>query len=451
MNAAALTTPDTQSVQAVFPGAVASRWPLIITAFVIGFTFFLSEHKFHVSLDEAYTQNAEEMEITAEGGNLVRRLAFPALAAWGLFLFLIGKQPLRIDPLLFGSIALILAWAAASILWSDDPGMCLRRLIVLACSMLGAAGIARWLSLHDLNLVLLLVLGGFALIGIFAEVSLGTFRPWAGDYRFSGTVHPNTQGPALAGVCLAAFALGRTYPSRRLLYGAIFALALILLILTKSRSSAAGFLLAFAAILIVQTSLRWKASVGLIALWAGSLALWLLLVAGIDPISDFRNALLLGRADESDTLSGRAFIWPEVAYYINQRPWTGFGYGCFWTVARIETISETLGWGVREAHNAYLDTILALGFIGLLLTLVMVGASGIATLRGYLTHRDSAYALPLGMLVFALFNATLESGIVDIEAISFFMACCLLRISLFNNGTPVPTTSRPHHSLKTEN
>jgi O-antigen ligase len=158
------------------------------------------------------------------------------------------------------------------------------------------------------------------------------------------------------------------------------------------------------------------------------------MVAGYDPLTDFRDALLMGRAEESDTLSGRAFIWPEVLYFANQRPWLGFGFESFWTPARIETISTNLGWGLREAHNAYLETLLSIGFVGLGLILLVSAAGLLSAIRGYRASRDPCYALPLGLLAFGLLNAGLESGMVTIEIVPFLLAASLLRLAFFRDA-----------------
>jgi O-antigen ligase len=146
----------------------------------------------------------------------------------------------------------------------------------------------------------------------------------------------------------------------------------------------------------------------------------------------------MGRTEDSDTLSGRAFIWPEVLYFAGQRPWLGYGFESFWTPARIEIISGNLGWGLREAHNAYLESLLSIGGLGLGLVL-LVGAAGlIATVRGFRATRDPSYALPLGLLIFGLINAGLESGMVTIELVPFLLAAALLRLAFFRDMASLP-------------
>jgi O-antigen ligase len=372
------------------------------------------------------------MELTAAGGNLVRRVALFAAAGWGVLLVLGSKQKVHVEPLLFGSLVALGGLAAASFLWADDSGMCLRRLFAAGCCVMAALGVARAFSLTEIAWLTVLVLATLAAIGLAAELRLGTFRPWAGDYRFAGTVHPNTQGPALAALALAAAALARRGARGAAWLWVLSAIAIGLLLLTKSRTTAAGLVVSLAAVVAVRLPAKTRWIAGGMAAWAGAVFLWMVWTLGFDPATDFRDAMLLGRAEESDTLSGRAFIWPEVLDYALQRPILGYGYEAFWTPARIETISANLGWGLREAHNAYLEVLLWLGTAGLV-ALLAVAASGLAdSIRGYRRSRDQAYLLPLGLIVFALVNAALESGMVAITVVPFLLGCCLLRLAAFD-------------------
>jgi len=161
--------------------------------------------------------------------------------------------------------------------------------------------------------------------------------------------------------------LARDGNCNRVWLWAIFAIGLTLLLLTKSRSTAAATIIALASVQLIQAQLRTKIAGAVICAGLGALALWLLVIFGFDRLTDFRDALLLGRAEDSDTLSGRAFIWPELLTYANNHLWLGYGYESFWTAGRIDDISSTLGWGLREAHNAYLEIVLWLGAVGLVI------------------------------------------------------------------------------------
>lgn len=418
------------------------RWALFVTALVVGIAFFASGHDFFVSRAVSYTQTADEMEIAASGGNAIRRLAFFALGGWGLVLLAIGKRPLHVDWPLVASLSLLLGLAAASFLWADEPGMCLRRLMVLFCGVIGATGIARAFSLREMSWLVVVTLGTLALLGVMVEVALGTFRPWAGDYRFAGTVHPNTQGPALAAMCFAALGLTKAGGKWRPLLWFVFGVGAVLLVLTKSRTTTAAFFVSIVAVQLVRLPLTTKLTGGLAAAWLGSLALWMIWVSGINPATDFRDAVLMGRADEAETLSGRAFIWPEVVRYAQERFLLGYGYESFWTPGRIEAISKELGWGLREAHNAYLEVWLWLGAVGIVLLLVVVMTAMTTAVRGFRATSDATYTLPVALIVFGLINAGFESGMVIVTLVPFIAGCCLLQLGLFGHPANSPAGTK---------
>jgi exopolysaccharide production protein ExoQ len=213
------------------------------------------------------------------------------------------------------------------------------------------------------------------------------------------------------------------------------------MVLTKSRTGNAASLAAIGAVLLLQTSARFKLTAGALATGAGVAALWLVMLAGYDPLTDFRDALLLGRAEESDTLSGRAFIWPAVLYYIGKRPWLGYGYESFWNPGQIDVISHDLGWGLREAHNGYLDVLLSLGIVGLAIAVMTLLAATVAAAYASIRQRDPAYALPLGLLVFGLLSSVMESGMVNVMFPPFLLACCLMRMALFRAPCSIHSTA----------
>ncbi len=409
-------------------------WLMAATTCITGLAFFAAGHDFLISKAVAYTQSAEEMQVAALGGNLVRRLAFFVLGGWGFVLLTIGKQKLKLDWTLTSAIGALLVLALASVGWTNEPGMCIRRLFVLLFCVIAAAGCARAFSLRDLGWLVIVVIGSLVAIGIATEVVFGTFRPWSSEYRFAGTVHPNTQGPALAALCLAALALASDAGRYRPFLWFVFAASVVLLLLTKSRTAAAALVASVMAVQIVKLPLRTQL-VGIVSVaFIVAAGLWSISICGLDPIAAFRELLLLGRSSESDSLSGRTLIWPEVMRHIHERFWLGYGYESFWTPAHIEAISEDLGWGLREAHNGYLEIWLWLGIVGVVLMLFAAAAAILAASRRFRTTNDAAYLLPLGLLVFGLCDSCLESGVVVISLVPFLLGCCVLRLALFGES-----------------
>jgi exopolysaccharide production protein ExoQ len=71
------------------------------------------------------------------------------------------------------------------------------------------------------------------------------------------------------------------------------------------------------------------------------------------------------------TLNGRTQLWDALVLKVQESPWIGFGLYAFWPSQRESLLGKVqYGWVPTNAHNGFLDLVLALGFIGLFLFLV---------------------------------------------------------------------------------
>jgi O-antigen ligase len=296
---------------------------------------------------------------------------------------------------------------------------------------LGALGIARQLSDRDLVVAALVITAVYLAVGVGAELALGTFRPWAADYRFSGTLHPNTQGLHLMILCMAAFLLAQDNPgaSRRKWLIILFALGFVFLLLTKSRTSLAGFLLVMSILWFLQTS-----SFNRILSLAGvsfSLCAALLIcsIMGFNEKDSLSNALMLGRQEKAEELTGRLPIWMELMHYVDRRPLIGYGYESFWTTENIEDLSETLEWRFRQAHSGYIDAVLSAGLVGAscLLLIVLIGIFNTAI--QFRKNNHICCCLTLGLLIFGLVDAFLESGMVGENFVTLLAGCGIIQLA----------------------
>jgi O-antigen ligase len=319
-------------------------------------------------------------------------------------------------------------WAACSLTWSIDPSMTIRRLAVLAFCLLGAMGIARAFSGREIVLAGMSIAGAYFALGVVAEISLGNFRPWESVYRFSGTIHPNSQGVNLAILCLAAWQAARTEKdhSRRAWMIALGILGFIFLILTRSRTALAGFLAAVSVLSTIRLKTSVKKLVVCGVLGSASLALLFCSMSGIDIEGKFVSAAMLGRESESGALTGRLPVWEELLYYAGRRPWQGYGYESFWTPQNIEDVSEDVHWRFREAHNAYIDAVLSVGIVGAA-AILAVAVYGIFRTAGiYRRSGEPCAGFTFGMLIFGLIGATMESGMAGINFITLIAGCGLM-------------------------
>ena len=426
--------PETDTLTA--DEAAPSRGWVWFAAAIVSLAFFISEHDVNVSRYEAFTESAEEMAASASGGNAMRRLAFLMIGGMGLAMAAASwRRPWRLNKPMALALLLLFGWAVISILWSVDRGMCVRRLIVLVCWATAAFGLARYFTLRQLCWFTMVVAATLAAVGVLSELRLGTFRPWSPDHRFSGSLHPNSQGMLLGTLCLSSLALAFDLPAYRKRCLLVFVLGFGLLLLTRSRTATGALLIASTVVATLQMSLRLKSSIVFVGAWTVGVVALLVMLLGVDLSDEMQRAVMLGRQQEdADSLSGRFLIWPEVLSYIGKRPIAGYGYDSFWTADHIDSISARLQWGLREAHSAYLETVLGIGIVGLGLALLAV-LCGLATaVAEYARSRNPLYAYIVGFIVFGLIDGLLESGMSATSLVPFLGACALLRMALASDG-----------------
>ena len=424
----------TRSLQAEKTTAqVATPW---IAVLVLGAVFFFTEHTFDVSLQEGFTDLTEDMLDTAEGGNVSRQIAFLALAAFGAInLLLPGRQfsrpSLPAVLLVSGSIA----WCIVSVLWTTDVNMTVRRLIVMLCCVIGALGIVKQYSARQLLKAALVLSASFLALGVATELVLGTFRPFSAEYRFSGSLHPNTQSMNLVVLCLAAFCLARERAPRRGWLLAIFCVGLTFLLLTKSRTGLAALVASIAFLWIGSTHFRTKLIGASGILWTVSTAALLLALFGFDPLEKMTDAALMGRREDATSLTLRIPLWEELSTYVMERPIAGYGFESFWTPDRIESLSDSVEWGARESHSRYIDTLLALGLVGLVLMLATTFAGLTLAWALFRQTGEPGYGFICGVLVFGLVDGITESGMVAPLFATFLSGVGLLHVVWYGGRT----------------
>lgn len=425
----------------VLLGSFPAHFWYAALAILIG--VFFGEHDLKYSTYEDFAHTADQLVSGVGGGNIIRRLTFFWMGGVGLALLAMsGKFSWKINPLLALIFVAPLAWSWLSILWSIDPGLCLRRLIVRSCCALAAFGIGRLFTLRQIVWLAVIVLGALIGIGVLAEMRYGTFRPWSGGYRFSGTQHPNPQGMYLAACCFASLALAWNERKHRLLLIGIALAAVALLVLTKSRSACAALIITGGAVLLLQTTLRFKLFAGLGGAWLLAALVLLIWLSQIDALRQLGEAALMGRKEDSETLSGRNFIWPLAQQFIDKKPWCGYGFESFWVVDHVEFIADKLQFPVVEAHNGYLEVQLSTGRIGLGLHLLAVAAGIASAARTLWTRRDPACGFITAVLIYSLLSACFESTMFGLFFVTLIAWAGVAHLAF--GGGEEPAEHEPH-------
>ncbi len=328
-----------------------------------------------------------------------------------------------------GPLAALVALASLSVIWTSEPALTAKRLVVLICVLAGCAGLARMLTPREFLAVSLATLLLFVTGSIVVDVLAGG-RPWSGEYRFGGTLHPNAQATYCAVLAIAASCQPMGW-GRRWVRWLLVATALGLILLTESRT---GLMAALAAL-----SLTWMVRLPPGLKWAGA---WLsvaclagLFVAYSSVGSGARHgvvdAALMGRSQQAGSLTGRVPLWEELLGYSAKKPLLGYGYEGFWTEKRIAAIMKSQKWSLQNAHNSYFEIVLQLGYVGLFFAVwfLLAGTSSLAAAN--LLTRDPGYAFAFGVVMFGMINSLLESLFVKLRYTPVIAMIGLLMVTLF--------------------
>ncbi len=410
-----------------------------ITLF-IGLVFLTGEHRWDRSGLKDYVESAEERAIAAGSGNKVRRIAFFAIGGVGAGLLLIGRRlPALREPM---GLALILAcgWTYASVAWADSMGFTVKRLMLLTLCLSGAVGVASAMTLRQIAIALLSVTTFYMMLGVVAEIMQGNFRPWAGGYRFAGTLHPNAQATNCGAMALGALALWVRRPGdspqhrqgMRRCVGCLFIVAVFFLVLTKSRTATAAIFLVIGIIWATRQQLGLNLILGGTGLLGILTLSFVLSVTGVgDSVGEAAN---LGRADSQGAFNGRLPIWNICLRRLGAHMPVGVGYDGFWTPKRIEDISWELGWSISSVHSEYIELVLGVGIVGLLLYLLAQGGSILWFWIRYYRLGHGGDAMILGLLLIGAVQGFMETGYLHPYALVPFLTLTgMSRLAFFTD------------------
>ena len=347
----------------------------------------------------------ERAEIMSAGG-IQRPLALFGLAFFGMTMLTSSfAHEVRIKGMLGLTAVFFVFWLLISISWSQDMALSFKRSIVFTLLIIGAFGLSSRLSFDDFwRIVCFIALGG-CIIGLIAELSIGTFHPKWSEWRFSGTIHPTQQGLNSSLVVMGAIGAARR-SNRRVLWYLIAVIGFGFVLMAKSRMAMISTVGGVGTYYLLASTPRFKA----VLLIGVPFVLSISLLA----IPQFAmNAALMGRAknkgEDAKSLTGRVPLWTQLIDQLEDRPLVGFGYESFWTPEMIVEVSEKQGWTISGAHNGFLEVFLALGVIGFLTFVVITVASLWRAVHMFKRTGDSQYAFIFAMIAWMCISFMLSA------------------------------------------
>ena len=333
-------------------------------------------------------------------------------------------------------LVLFVLYCAVSILWSEFPGVALKRWIK---------------SLGDYSMVLILlteidcatavntvlarvsfVLMPLSILFIKYYPNLGrTYAShWAGTQYFVGVCDTKNM---LGMICLVFgfAALCRTLEAWRgprrdrmkimIVHGLVVAMVMRLLYLSDSKTSLMCFLLT-GSVIAAHSFLKIARKKAILHVMVAAVVLccFSVLFLGI-------GSGALETIGRNSTLTGRTDIW-AVLLSVPVNPVVGTGFESFWLGQRLAYIwSFPIVDGITEAHNGYLEVYLNLGIAGLVFLAALLW-TGYGNILHLLKNNPEAGRLRLGFFLIAVVYNLTEAAIrsTDLVWIALILAITAL-------------------------
>ncbi|WP_425998954.1 O-antigen ligase family protein [Caulobacter sp. DWR1-3-2b1] len=353
-----------------------------------------------------FGENADE-----SAAGFMRVAYLPAYAVGFLLIALNPRNMLRVllrQPLLIILMLVVIGSTA----WSIAPDVTTRRAFAVTCTTLGGLALAaryKWAELAELvgATFIVLIVGSFVAalavpsIGVMTELFPGAWRGlWMEKNGLGGLM-------ALGFCLLSAAAL--LNPRRAKLWWLFAGLALVLVLMSTSKTSLISLVVGGAALAFVLIARRSPAA-GSAITWTGVAGAMLL--GGFLLVASNVFFELLGK---DATLTGRTEIWSAAMRQIEQRPWTGYGYAAVWDDKSgwgpFAWITKDAGFQAHHAHNSWIEQWLGMGIIGLvawgLFYLQTLALAIIAVFR----ERGALLVFPF-LMVFTLVSLTESIAVV---------------------------------------
>ncbi len=306
----------------------------------------------------------QDLSKSSQPSVLLRIIYFPFYAAEIGLLLTAPRASLRAAvraPLLWCIIGL----AFISTFWSVDPDMTTRRSVALLFTTLFGVTLAARFDWRSLSAILAT---GFAILAVTSFL-LGLLAPtwgrmteifpgaWSGVFK-----EKNGLGNRMALGVVIFLGAAALNPRRRVLWSFMACLALLLIVLSTSKTSLIGLCLGLSSFGMVFLVRRGPVT----AVVATFVAVTSAILFGL--VLVFASDVILGLLGKDATLTGRTVLWAAIIRQAELSPWTGYGYGAIWFEQTpwgpLPWITKQAGFRAYEAHNSWLDLWLSLGYGG---------------------------------------------------------------------------------------
>ncbi|TPG74089.1 O-antigen ligase family protein [Pseudomonas arsenicoxydans] len=309
----------------------------------------------------------------------------------------------------------------ASIGWSHDPMLSLKRFIAMLSVVFFAGFIAYNYSLEKITFMLGCAIGVAALIGLILALVMPSAAFISGGIRdgaFKGIFTEKNAGARINAIAILMLLPMIRQRNRWALFCSFFSLIAILL-----AQSATGV------VLIIAGTISYGYFLTLIRLrinrsqWLFLACTLIYLLVCLFLYSNF--ALLLEMAGRDPSLTDRTMIWELLEPFVDSQFLKGYGFGAFWSSPDADAFITRWGY-IGNAHSGYMETLLNGGIIQLTALALLLGE---ALLKQYrcVTANQSAQFRASALVIIGLFAVTnyVAYVIPNYRSAEFLVFCTL--------------------------
>jgi len=328
----------------------------------------------------------------------------------------------------------VVTFAFASVLWSQDQALTLRRSIALALTFVFGVYFASRFSQKE-QFRLLAWAFGFCITFSFIFELFG-LNPSQGIPGWYGVFDiKNELGQAMVLSALVFLFWKKVEHDQRALANVGFVASVILLALSKAMTA----VVVFAGLMILLPYLQWTLRKDVYRAVGGIVAGTF---SGIYLATHREQAT--GFIGKDPALTGRVPLWIVAVVMAFQRPWLGYGFNAFWLPAQTYTprIWQLLHWMPPQAHNGVLELWLELGLVGTGLFLFAFAYYTTKALKFAHHSSEPAATWPIMFLVM-LFLGNLTTAFFLQGNNIYFMLYVALATTMYTKESQIAVVSKP--------
>ena len=408
------------------------RYSTLRDAFTLfGVLFYIQMITFVLSLGRGSSLDDFDKDLE---GNVVNQVCGLITLLVPLFFFIRNK--VFLSKTFYRSnffLLMFLLCVIASIGWSQDPMLSLKRFIAMLSVVFFAGFIAYNYSLEKITFMLGCAIGVAALIGLILALVMPSAAFISGGIRdgaFKGIFTEKNAGARLNAIAILLLLPMIRQRNRWALFCSFFSFIAIVL-----AQSATGVVLIIAGTVsygYFLTLIRLRVHRSRLAF----LGCTLLYLAVCLFLYDY-SAVLLELAGRDPSLTDRTMIWELLGPFVDSHFLKGYGFGAFWS--SIDADEFITRWGyIGNAHSGYVETLLNGGIIQLTALTLLLAEALFKQYRAVIANQSAQFRAS-ALVIIGLFVVTnYVAYVIPNYRSAEFLVFCTLALSFRHHAVQRP-------------